>query len=169
MRTTHLLALVLALAAAGAATSAAAATQVREDAAMASANCQAALPAYEGLIRKRPLGVFNEGSSSAFVTCGFPGKRDRVVYSFYISAENTTNARVDIDCTLVHRWGLPGSPAQYLPKRIHLIPNGSGGPTWRSVFENDNIPFAMASVSCNLPPGTGLNYLENWYLEDIGN
>ena len=31
--------------------------------------CQAALPAYEGLIRKRPMAIQNEGVSTAFVTC----------------------------------------------------------------------------------------------------
>ncbi|HST45355.1 MAG TPA: hypothetical protein VLK29_09045, partial [Luteimonas sp.] len=31
--------------------------------------CQAALPAYDGLIRKRPVAIRNEGDAAAFVSC----------------------------------------------------------------------------------------------------
>src|SRR5690606_34316104 len=34
--------------------------------------CAAALPAFEGLVRKRPRAIQNEGSTNAFVTCAPP-------------------------------------------------------------------------------------------------
>lgn len=42
----------------------------------ASAHCQAALPVFDGLIRKRPLAVVNEGQAGAFVTCAIPMQGD---------------------------------------------------------------------------------------------
>ena len=35
-------------------------------------NCNGALPGFEGALRKRPLAIANEGTSSAFVSCTLP-------------------------------------------------------------------------------------------------
>ncbi len=64
-------ALVLAIGASFASFDAQAVTQNRRFQANATSYCQAALPAFEGAIRKRPLAVQNEGTTNAFVTCSF--------------------------------------------------------------------------------------------------
>ncbi len=53
---------------------AAAAPVTRTEVGSAVKHCQAALPAYEGQIRKRPKALQNEGSTTVFVTCGFEGR-----------------------------------------------------------------------------------------------
>lgn len=60
---------VLAAATAGVASTASAATALREKVSNATGVCQAALPAFDGLVRKRPLAVQNESTGHAFVTC----------------------------------------------------------------------------------------------------
>ena len=50
-----------------------AAAQTTAPTAAAVDRCQPALPTFDGSIRKRPKAVQNEGTSIAFITCGFSG------------------------------------------------------------------------------------------------
>ena len=51
-----------------------AATIVEDELLLPAMACQAALPVFDGQIRKRPLAIQNEGTSNAFITCALRGR-----------------------------------------------------------------------------------------------
>lgn len=125
--------------------------------------CQAALPTFEGLIRKRPLAVQNEGVEAAFVTCSYTsdtqasGSNGNT--SFVASFINQSPAPVAVNCTAV--IGSTSGTATYIPKVSPLIPaNGAapGSTAWTSADNGGFIygPHLPVSLSCNLPPGVGI-------------
>ena len=63
------LSLAVALTAATLSPNAQAVTVNRDYLSHGTANCQSALPVFDGNIRKRPAAVANEGTATAFVTC----------------------------------------------------------------------------------------------------
>lgn len=123
----------------------------------AVASCQGALPAFEGSIRKRPLGIQNEGTATAFVTCAFRfyGFPTRAI--MYLS--NTDTANVAVTCTAVngHSGGMP----IYVPKTVFVAPDGEPhGIFWVTEDFGGNTIFprgGWVSMSCSLPPGTAIN------------
>lgn len=119
-------------------------------------NCQAALPTYEGNIRKRPLAITNEGSGAAFVTCALTTEEVSLnVQSFATRISNLSAAPATVSCTAVVGDELEG--ADYIAKSATLAPNSSGTLTWNTA-DNDGLLFAKSvAISCNLPPLTGLN------------
>ena len=142
---------------AGIATSASAATALREKVSNATGICQAALPAFDGLIRKRPLAVQNEGTGHAFVTCslttdttvsGGSGTELLILYLINNSAVAKT-----IDCTAVIGQALRGD-TEFFPQSISVAAGGRDGMAW----DNDGDGFSSpVNVSCNLPPETGIS------------
>ena len=70
-----------------------------------TANCQSALPVFDGNIRKRPMALANEGAGNAFVTCdsesisNFATGFSAVAIGFYNRAGA---ADVEVSCTLVN-------------------------------------------------------------------
>lgn len=127
----------------------------------ATDNCNGALPGYEGALRKRPLGILNEGTTNAFVSCG-------------VSVDERNNAGIDtagvflinrgaavqaVTCTFVD--GLPPEfsvinpdlPApNYRPKAIAVLPGQVGIIQWSPAeFELDAFSI-YGAFSCNLPP-----------------
>lgn len=149
---------------------------LRQISSQATNYCQSALPVFDGNIRKRPLGVQNEGTGSAFITCSYPTGEGRLiagsnttrVWQYFI---NNTDEDITVNCTGVS--GLVAASAEYLPKSI-VVPAG-GASTQLSWFAVD---FAGApavfpnqsvfSISCSIPPGAGLrqSYVDSD--EDIG-
>lgn len=132
----------------------------------AAGACNGALPSYEGALRKRPLGVQNEGSSPAFVTCSLPGSfqtygNDSLVLAF----TNQNAAPVDVNCTFVDDLTAPfGSPAYY-PLTIRVLGNSARDAGWSAAQGELFSPWA--NVSCNLPAGVALNALEVQFDEPI--
>ncbi|MEP6634226.1 MAG: hypothetical protein ABJA62_08440, partial [Luteimonas sp.] len=136
----------------------------------ATGACQSALPVFEGQIRKRPLALQNEGTAPAFVSCSLMGT-DRSVAGIrfvQVRADNNTNSRVDLTCTLVTGLSKFGVQ-QFLPKKFGLLPNNIGELFW-SDADNGGIPFDnfTVNVSCNLPVGTGLSQISVFFDEDVG-
>jgi hypothetical protein len=128
--------------------------------------CQGALPAFETAIRKRPLAVQNEGTTTAFVTCSFTSQGD-----WYSSADNPravsvvfTNAsskQVQISCT-----GVSGGTAvplrEYVVKTMTLAASGSRSMSWNyndfaTRGERPTFPSGLFSISCGLAPGVAIN------------
>ena len=133
----------------------------------AAGNCNGALPSYEGELRKRPLGVQNEGTATAFVTCSLPG--DFFASGNFLVAAAFTNQNstpVTVNCTLVDGATAPFMVPAYYPQSITLPANGVDVFEWTPAGEE---PFtALANLSCNLPPGVAINVLEVIFMEDNG-
>ena len=151
---------------------AAAVTRDRDVIQSATGVCQAALPAYEGLIRKRPLAVQNEGSAGAFVTCSMAGTAlgidgTRSISSLYLYLDNNSANFVTVTCTLVD--GLSGTTNVYLPKAIVLPANSKFSYLRWNVTDNDGNRYLYSTnTSCNLPAGTGISATWVTYREDVG-
>lgn len=125
--------------------------------------CQPALPAFDGLIRTRPLAIQNEGSSNAFVTCSMAGVRgiindeiiDTADYQIYIS--NLNEEPVTVSCTAVA--GIASNPAgqQFETKTNTIQPGDEKLFKWTNAdFSGVAMPL-LVSYSCKLPPGAAIN------------
>ncbi|MGY1458780.1 hypothetical protein ACW5F0_09050 [Luteimonas sp. A534] len=122
----------------------------------AAGNCQAALPAYEGVIRKRPLALANEGDTAAFVTCALTTEEVSLnVQSFRTDVRNLSNVPVTISCTAV--IGEDAGSADYVVKSINLAPLASGTLSWTGLDAGGLVLADSVALSCNLPPLTALN------------
>lgn len=139
----------------------------------ATGTCQAALPSYEGQIRKRPLAIQNEGTANAFVSCSLVGTHygpngdGREMTSVFVGLVNNTVAAIDVTCTLSDGLANLIAPA-FIAKTVSVPANGWVELNWTSV-DNGGDPFLFsANVQCNLPVGTGISYTVSLYQEDIG-
>ena len=146
-----------------------AATVTRDHLTHGPANCQAALPVFDGNIRKRPMGIGNEGSGSAFITCGIddisnsgPGFTTIAVYL----RNRAAAANVTVNCTLAN--GIFANP-QLLPKTSTPIAAGSvAAIAWTAAGDNEDTPFGAPGLSCNLPPGIDISAVQTIRQEEIG-
>lgn len=128
--------------------------------------CQAALPAYEGQIRKRPLSVQNEGTAPASVTCslaaGGAAKRS-FIYVNSIDGQAHT-----VSCTVVLGYlGLP----RYVSKSVDVVANGVQvilDVVPGDVGRTSDLGSEYVSYSCLLPPGAGLNDTAVFWNQYIG-
>jgi hypothetical protein len=139
---------------------AAALDRYRFPAGHAAAFCQASLPAFEGLVRKRPLAVQNEGASTAYITCSFPMDQGATVLEGMIMMfVNNTSGNLPITCTMV-----TGSETlvTYLPATKVAAPGYTSQPWYPG---NGNM---MVSFNCALPPGTGIHYIYAATKADVG-
>ena len=126
----------------------------------ATGACQAALPAYEGAIRKRPLALVNEGTDSAFVTCAFPGFEGGTFGGLTIWFTNFGDAAAVLRCTFVTGTAATGVPHAVLPvytSRIRELPAGASDALF--LTSGDASTDAPTSVSCALPPQVGIGDL----------
>lgn len=119
-------------------------------------NCQAALPAFEGQIRKRPLAVANEGTTGAFVTCAFTTSQLALgIKGYEARMTNFGTVPQNISCT-----GVTGEEnnATYFTKSMTVNPGQSQLLSYSNILDNLGVLFNnRLSFSCNLPPGVGLN------------
>jgi len=124
--------------------------QASQVASTAVGACQASLPSYDASLRKRPLGIRNEGSSNVFISCGV--QWGFVAYSNdldFVYATNQNPEPVDLTCTMVS-GPYPGLAA-YMPKTVTLAAHSTGLLDWTETF---NTYFNM---SCDVPPGVEIN------------
>ena len=150
-----------------------AATLTRSFVHNATGTCQAALPSFEGLVRKRPLALQNEEGDTAFVSCSLvgthfgPGYNARVMDRVFIGVINNAAAPVAVNCTLVDGVAGIGSPS-LIPKLAAVPANGRAELEWTAADNSDLRFFFAANVQCALPPGTGISYTSSFYEEEIG-
>lgn len=128
-------------------------------------NCQAALPAFETALRKRPLGMVNEGAAALFVTCaftsgGYYGHNPQNATSAEIFMQNLAPAARTVACTGVVGGGYGEDAPVYVTKSRHFEPGSGQAPiTWyASDFPGAPavFPSGLFSVSCNVPADTVL-------------
>ncbi len=132
--------------------------------------CQPALPAFDGLIRKRPKAVANEGTTTAFVTCGIttPNSFVRAVRLVLVSFTNRAGAATTINCTLVDGFG----DDTYSPSKVKSLvvaTQARGSLTFESFADNGNVLYLTPALSCALPPGTEISGVTYAALDEIGN
>lgn len=133
----------------------------------AVANCQPALPAFDGLIRKRPRALQNEGGSSAFVSCSFTGDvfsiDGRTVQASAVLTNNTSSM-MSVTCTLINgEFTVPN----YLPKTLAIASGGFTQFSWSAVDNGGNNLTPFVSMSCSLPPGIGISNIFSSYLMSV--
>jgi hypothetical protein len=155
----------LTLAVAAAYSTPATAQEFHANASQPAARCQGALPAFETAIRKRPLAVQNEGTGASFITCGFEFDALEAVNNAAVMVDtyfsNNTGAPVVVACTGV--TGFAGGDNEYVAMQTTIAPNGSGEVTggnlfWEEAdFEGGGMSTGLIAISCNLPPGVGIN------------
>lgn len=163
-------ALTLAIGASFAATDAQAVEQVRATYTNPTGICQAALPNFEGAIRKRPLAVQNEGTTDSFITCSFTAQSGGIT-TVTVEFTNSNDSVRIMSCTGVS--GYAGGPLiNYLVKNVLMQPAGAvSSLTWNAAdFPNApaEFPSDSFSISCKLLPGTGINRSRVDFLEEIG-
>ena len=114
--------------------------------------CQAALPNYEGNIRKRPLAISNEGSSPAFVSCSMKSDDYYEALNGYngVQLSNRGAAEANVNCTLVAGGTVPVNTASYFPKSIAVPAGGSVVMPWDPSADNADAPF-LNSLNWSLP------------------
>lgn len=135
----------------------------------AVASCQPALPAFDGLIRKRPKAVANEGTSTAFVSCAPGNQRDNfeTVETFSIVLLNRNAASVQMTCTLVDGVG-DSNTSVSTTKTITVTANVRSNIVWSYTADNGGQRYSTPSVSCALPPSTELAAIAYTALDEIG-
>lgn len=137
----------------------------RESSSHGTASCQSALPVFDGNIRKRPLALANEGTGNAFITCDTEAS-DLGGSGFWQVRINFYNrgAATAFNCTLVD--GI--SPlATYFPDSLHIPTNAAGIIGWNTA-DNGGENFDYPAISCSLPPGGEIIFVQFYYLEEIG-
>lgn len=124
---------------------------------LAAGACQTALPVFDGLVRKRPLAVQNEGTSGTFVTCGLEGKTGAQPSStvIFVGLVNNSSSPATVSCTLVDGRNAISDPI-YLPKSVELPANTPIAELSWSSADAEGANFIYPAVSCALPPGTGI-------------
>jgi hypothetical protein len=138
--------------------------------------CQAALPAFEGQIRKRPLALQNEGTSNAFVSCSLMGVISHAtglfagkVFGVQLWLDNNSGAPISVTCTLVEgRSG--GTENVHIVKTV-TMPAGSKDNEMSWSQDPDfggGMLNGSPSISCNLLPGTGISSTHVHYWHEIG-
>lgn len=136
-------------------------------AANGTAFCQSALPVFDTQIRKRPLGVNNEGNANAFVSCSIPvGYNPGNITNGVIYMTNRNDETVAVTCTLVDGVvadaGLPDIPAYY-PQAIALLPGEFTPLIWDPADHGLESFTVYQNYSCILPPGVEINLLGHDY------
>jgi hypothetical protein len=132
--------------------------------------CQGALPVMDTALRKRPLAVVNEGESPAFVSCAFTTimdqgggggvAQDNVVRYFGMFLSSYVAEPQTVSCTGV--IGYEGSAdLQYVSLEVD-VSSETPDSNYLYFYPEDADPgldylHQLVSVSCRLPPGTGIN------------
>lgn len=150
-------ALTLAVAAITTATSANALDLLATSGTGPTGNCQAALPAYEGNIRKRPLAIVNESGADAFVTCALTSEEVSLnVANFWTRVSNSGTTPATVTCTAV--VGDELQTPVYVPKSVTIAPGTYQTLNWNSLdYASVLLLTKSVAFSCNLPPNTALN------------
>lgn len=124
--------------------------------------CQGSLPSFEGALRKRPLAIANEGSSSSFVSCSIRAPLFEQVTGILVLFTNRIATTRTVTCTLVDGVAepFPGYPPVYQPKPIALAAGAFGILAWDSAVDNGDEPYSLPNLNCSLPPGVEINVVQ---------
>ena len=135
-----------------------------------TASCQAALPVFDGKIRKRPKAIANEGTSSAFITCDFDsinngGTGFTDIGIFFI---NRSGVAKTVNCTFVDGiYDVAFSPS--LVKSV-VMPTTTAPVSLGVTAATDNAGnnFTAPAISCEIPAGVEIAAVRGVYPEEVG-
>ena len=148
-----------------------AATIERTDYQSAAGMCQGALPAFAGTLRFKPLGIVNEGSQTAFVSCAVQGDNlaARGATAIYVRVSNGNATDSIVTCTLVNGFGNSNSFTPiYVSKTAQMTANAGRGLSWEPAdLGNGSTTIQFPQFSCSLPPGTAIHYISRTYNEEV--
>ncbi len=123
--------------------------------------CKGALPAYESLIRQRPLAMVNESERPAYVNCGFRAPTNAYGQkSFAVRLKNFGNSGVTVRCTGV--IGVEDN-ASYTPRSTYLAPGQTRTVSWSKSDNNGHYIRTNTGLQCYLPPHVGMTELPQVY------
>ena len=145
-----------------------AATSDRWTQANGSGVCQAALPNYEGQIRKRPLAIQNEGTANAFISCSPVSFQSApaTTRGYQITVANRSDAAVSVTCTAVIGGDMWWA-GTYIPQTL-IVPADDYS---TFIFDGNTPGFhthAPFNLSCNIPPGVGLGSFYTGQFVQVG-
>jgi len=132
-------------------------------------NCQPARPNFEGAFRKRPLGIANEGGSTAFISCALSAQtvNSPGIHLLLVFFINRGAANAEVSCTLINGLASPLGVPTFFPKAFTVTAGRSAGGSW-SQGDNGGNPFVAPSLSCAIPPGVEINATQIVYRIDVG-
>jgi len=124
--------------------------------------CQGSLPSFEGALRKRPLAIANEGTSTAFVSCSIRTSFGDDVTGIVVVMINRGASNQTFSCTLVEGIALPylGNPPVYQPESTTIEAGNNGGFNWNYNADNDGDFYEIPNLNCSLPPGGEINAIQ---------
>ena len=125
--------------------------------------CQAALPNYEGQIRKRPLAIQNEGSAGAFITCSPVSLQGNALHAsgHEMVLINNADTPSTVNCT-----GVSGTT--YMPKSVQVPGSGQASLNWLGADGVNGSNLDTMNMSCAIPPGIGIRTLYTRQIVDVG-
>lgn len=134
------------------------------------ANCQPALPVFDGNIRKRPLAIGNEGSGNAFITCGFDdidngGSGYSGIGLYLVNQAGAPG--VTVTCTLVNGIALNPGGVGYFTKTTDALAAGATTAINWTIADNADANFVAPALSCNLPAGVSIWAVQGLYPEGV--
>jgi len=130
--------------------------------------CQAARSANEGALRKRPMGVQNEGPSTVFVSCGLHGNGPAEGIGPYTSEVsfillNIGTTPATVNCTAIdtaaHIIGATRS--------ITVMPGQTPLLTFVGTDIASNRQWFSPAFSCSLAPGAGISEVWHHFAQQI--
>lgn len=143
---------------------------IRQDIQNAAGNCQAALPVFDGQIRKRPLAIGNEGTGPAFVSCSLVGDYSAMANTILtqVIVRNRGSETQSIACSMVAGFEHGAAPAPlYVARSIELAPGAEGIISWNVGDNGEELLPGPINFSCLLPAATVINLTLRAYDEVV--
>lgn len=155
------------------------AATVNQYSVMTGGNCQLSIPTTDTKFRPKATGARNESTTtSSFVICPFsispsPSSASAVIFFYATFYSLDGNAHNNVSCTAVTGIQTLGLPPVYSTQVVNIPATGAATIQWQgSQFGGtDGTPIAGSanlSVTCNLPPQTGIDTLVTNYNQEIG-
>lgn len=116
----------------------------------ATAACEAPLPVFDATLRKRPIGIGNEGTTSIFVSCSLPADSAAPPGGATVSvrlAMRGGGPATTVNCQLV--TGTPDN-LSYTAGSAVVPAAGAAWLTWNNVHKG--AASGTLNFSCNVPP-----------------
>jgi len=141
----------------------------RIETAMSAETCQAALPAFDGSIRKRPMAMMNEGAQHSIVTCAFSGVNDSTPATLGIQVYlvNSDTVSHTVTCTFIDGRAGFTNPL-YVPRALAVAPGSEPQAILWTIGDSAETMvagFVYPALSCDLAPKTGIRFTRRFYYE----
>lgn len=125
----------------------------------AANTCTPALTQYDIGLRRRPLGITNEGAIGAFVNCAFRAPTNSYGQEdFAVKLRNYNAVATVVTCTGV--IGVEDGNPTYSPKLVTVPAGGSAMAKWTYMADYAGVRMQTnTGLQCLLPPGIAMTEL----------